>query len=102
MDVLARIYNLRKSHGWSEYQLAQKAGITQSTISTWYRRKITPTIPSIERICNAFDITLSEFFIEHEEYTMQLTKQQIRLLHNFEKLNSEQLEALNNFLEKIS
>lgn len=102
MDVLTRIYNLRKSHGWSEYQLAQKAGITQSTISTWYRREITPTIPSIERICKAFDITLSEFFIEHEDNVIQLTEQQLRLMKNFEKLNSEQLEALNDFIEKIN
>ena len=33
-DVLERITYFRMKRGWSEYQLAEEAGLTQSTISS--------------------------------------------------------------------
>ena len=33
-DILQEITRLRTERGWSEYDLAVRAGITQSTIST--------------------------------------------------------------------
>ena len=62
IDVLERITYYRNLKNWSEYQLAENSGLTQSTISSWYRKDIYPTIPSLEKICNAFDITLSQIF----------------------------------------
>lgn len=61
MNVLDRIVEFRTAKGWSEYQLAEESGMTQSTISSWYRRHMTPSIPSLERICDAFGISLSQF-----------------------------------------
>lgn len=62
MDVLDRIVTLREERHWTEYQLAEKSGLTQSTISSWYRKHMLPTIPSLIKICDAFEITLSQFF----------------------------------------
>ena len=33
-DILARIIKLRQARGWSEYQLAVKSALPQSTISS--------------------------------------------------------------------
>ena len=38
MDILKRIVDLRKERNWTEYQLAEQSGLTQSTISSWYRK----------------------------------------------------------------
>ena len=46
MDILKRIVDLRKERNWTEYQLAEQSGLTQSTISSWYRKNMLPTIPS--------------------------------------------------------
>lgn len=62
MDVLEKISMLRNERQWTEYQLAEKSGLTQSTISSWYRRNLTPSIPSLVKICDAFGITISQFF----------------------------------------
>ena len=71
IPVLDRITHYRDQKGWSEYQLATESGLTQSTISSWYRKKLLPSIPSLEKICNAFGITLSQFFAESEmPYTL--------------------------------
>lgn len=49
MNVLDRIVELRTERNWTEYQLAEKSGLTQSTISSWYRKDVSPTIPSLEK-----------------------------------------------------
>lgn len=103
MDVLARIVELRNARDWSEYQLAEKSGMAQSTISSWYRKRMLPTIPSLEKICEAFDITLSQFFLEEEEDTVvvTLTPKQVRLLEESMKLAPEQFDALLSFLDTL-
>lgn len=66
-DVLEEITRLRLKRKWSEYDLAKHSGLTQSTISTWYRKKQIPTIPTLEKVCKGFGITLSQFFAEDED-----------------------------------
>lgn len=99
MDILERIRNLRLERNWTEYQLAEKSGIPQSTISTWFRKQNLPTISSLEKICYAFDITLSDFFRE-DKYN-NLDENQIKLIRNFHKLNKAQQESLLVFLEQL-
>ena len=101
MDILQRIEDLRKARNWTEYQLAERAGMTQSTISSWYRKNIIPSIPSLEKICDAFNITLSQFFLV-EDHAINITEQQQRLLEASIKLNSTQLENLITFLNSYS
>lgn len=67
MDVLNRINNLRKSKGWTVYKLAEEAGITQSTLSNMFSRNSLPSLSTLEQICNAFEITLANFFSEEEK-----------------------------------
>lgn len=61
-NVLITIAVYREARGWSEYQLAEHAGLPQSTISSWYHKNLIPTLPSLEKICDAFGITLSQLF----------------------------------------
>lgn len=101
MDILDKITQLRLERGWSEYQLSEKSGLTQSTISSWYRKNMLPTIPSLSKICDAFGISLSQFFLEDDGRTIQITDQQKRLLESAAKLNPEQYGALLIFLETL-
>ena len=100
IDVLERITEYRTQKGWSEYQLAEKSGLTQSTISSWYRRNLIPSIPSLNKICRAFGITLSQFFSEEHD-TFSLTEVQKQLIQASGHLTPEQLKALVRFLEKL-
>lgn len=77
MDILKRIVDLRTERNWTEYQLAERSGLTQSTISSWYRKNMLPTIPSLSKICDAFGITLSQFFLEDESKITTLSEQQL-------------------------
>lgn len=101
MDILGKIIQYRMERNWSEYQLAEKSGLTQSTISSWYRKNMLPTIPSLSKICDAFGITLSQFFLEDNDNVTLLSDQQLQLLHHAAKLNPQQYEALIQFLKLL-
>lgn len=99
MDILAKILEERKKRNWSEYQLAQNSGITQSTISTWYRKNMQPSISSLEKICAGFGITLSEFFSDADDNKVILTPEQKLILDKWNSLNKQQKKAVSDLLD---
>ena len=92
-DVLSAITTYREERGWTEYQLAERSGLPQSTISSWYRKNMIPTIPSLEKICAAFGITLSQLFAEGDT-PVSLTNSQQKLLERWSRLREDQQAAL--------
>jgi len=101
IDVLERITQLREERHWTEYQLAEHSGLTQSTISSWYRKGMLPTIPSLSKICDAFGITLSQFFLDDTNQSVLLNEKQFSLLSAAAKLTPEQYDTLLLFLLKL-
>ncbi len=99
-DILTTILEYRTMRGWSEYQLAERAGLPQSTISSWYRKNMVPSVPSLEKICVAFGITLSQLFAEGGE-AVTLTEHQRALLARWARLNEEQQTVVLALLEKM-
>ena len=99
-DILAVITTYRESRGWSEYQLAERSGLPQSTISSWYRKNMVPTIPSLEKICDAFGITLSQLFSE-EDAPVSLTASQKQLLEKWSRLTEDQQAAVFTLMDKM-
>ena len=96
IDVLEQILYYRKQKGWTEYQLAEKSGLT----SSWYRKNMIPSIPSLEKVCNAFGITLSQFFSENED-NFALTPNQKELLLEAGHLSEKQQAALIAFFRTL-
>lgn len=99
VDILGKILEERKKRNWSEYQLAQNSGITQSTISTWYRKKMQPSISSLEKICSGFGITLAEFFSDSE--AIELSDDQKSVLKRWDSLDKDQKSAILNLLDTM-
>lgn len=100
MDVLARLKDLQKEYGWSDYYIAKKAGLSQTTVSNAYKRNTVPGIYTLEAICRAFGLTLSQFFAENE--MVELTPQLRSLFDSFKKLSPEKQAALLNMIETFS
>ena len=99
-DILATITQYRQARGWTEYQLAEHSGLPQSTISSWYRKNMIPTVPSLEKICNAFGITLSQLFAT-EDTPVSLTPSQQKLIETWTKLNEDQQAVILALMEKM-
>ena len=60
----AKVQMLQKKRGWTAYELSQASGVWQQTISKWYGSEVVPTLPNLEQVCEAFNITLADFFSE--------------------------------------
>ena len=100
-NILEIIAMYRQERGWTEYQLAERSGLPQSTISSWYRRNMVPTVPSLEKICAAFGITLSQLFAEDEE-PVTLTAPQREMLARWVRLDEDQQAAIFQLMDKMS
>lgn len=99
-DILKTITAYREERGWTEYQLAEHSGLPQSTISSWYRKNMIPTLPSLEKICTAFGITLSQLFAEGDS-PVTLTESQRRLLERWARLDEEQQAVIFALIDKM-
>lgn len=99
-DILLAITEYREARNWTEYQLAEHSGLPQSTISSWYRKNMIPTLPSLEKICAAFGITLSQLFAEGDT-AVSLTESQIKLLERWSRLSEEQQAVIFAVIDKM-
>lgn len=100
MDILGRITENRKKRGWSEYQLAERSDIPQSTISSWYKKGITPSFSSLEKICHAFGISLSRFFEDGSE-PIVLSSEQRELIDKWDQLTPQQKTSFLLLMDSI-
>lgn len=96
MDVIKRINDIMKNQGMTRYQLAKISDLSQSTLSNMNTRNTTPSIPTIEMICNALNISLSQFFAGDNEYMYPVNYKQKELLDLFIMLDNEQQDAILN------
>ena len=92
-DILAEILRLREKRHWTEYQLAEQAGLPQSTISSWSNKGKKPTLNTLDKVCNALGISMSQLFAESDD-PIVLTSKQRELLDNWVCLNDEQQEFI--------
>jgi len=79
LDVLNRIQELLDARGWSYYRLAKRMNKPVNTISDMFKRNTMPSIPTLESICDAFGITLSEFFADEHEAAILSRREKIHL-----------------------
>ena len=59
-----------------------------------------PTIHSLEKVCAAFGITLSQLFAE-EDSPVSLTESQKKLLSRWARLSEEQQEVIFALIDKM-
>ncbi|MCC8164016.1 MAG: helix-turn-helix transcriptional regulator [Lachnospiraceae bacterium] len=102
-DILNKITEEREKRNWTEYTLAKNSDLTQSTISSWYRKNMEPSIASIEKICHGLGITMSQFFSSSPEGP-DFTPDQQELFALWVRLNASQkdaiLQMIHSFIDK--
>jgi transcriptional regulator with XRE-family HTH domain len=68
MDVRlgARLAELRAQHGWSLGELAERSGVSRSTLSRAERAETSPTASLLNRLCGVYGRTMSQLLSEVE------------------------------------
>lgn len=94
MDIIDRIKELRDARGWSTNQLALEAELTQSTVSTFLTKpNCLPSLDTLMHLCNAFGITLAQFFMDEEQNEL-VSAQEKFLIEQFRKLPDKKKKAV--------
>ncbi|RPF37895.1 XRE family transcriptional regulator [Streptomyces sp. TLI_185] len=62
----ARLAELRAERGWSLGELAERSGVSRSTLSRAERAEISPTASLLNRLCGVYGRTMSQLLSEVE------------------------------------
>ncbi len=99
MDTKQRISELAKERGWSNYELAKRSGLHLSTIQNMYHRNYEPTVPTLQALCKALGISLSQFFAEGEPDG--LTEEQRRVIGLWNRLSDGQKRIVGDLMQNM-
>lgn len=86
----------RGAHG----NLAQLTGITQTALGNMLNQKSMPTMANLEKICDAFEITIAKFFSD-DESRLDLTKEQKEILEIWDGLDEKEREIFMTFMRSL-
>lgn len=92
-NIIDRIDNLRTQQGYSIYKLAQKADLSHDTLRSLYKRQSFPSIHTIYRLCEAFEIPVWQFFLFGDD-ELVFSRNEMKLIENYESLPQKQRELL--------
>ena len=84
----------------NQYELAKRAGMTQSSISTLLNEGNVPKISTLEKICKGFGITLAQFFTLDDNYP-DLSEEQKKVLNIWETLSVKEKIAIEKIVGSI-
>lgn len=88
-----RIDGLRLQHNLSLRELAKKSGISHSALSNIIKGAKIPNIYTISNICNALNISLSDFF-EFDERVIQIRGKEAILIKIFREVSPMSQDTL--------
>lgn len=99
-DVISHVQELCKERSWTYYRLAKEADIPYSTLNNMMNRNNIPTIPTLQKLCDAFGITLSDFFQDESENS-QLTQPQKEMIELYNRLSLEKKKILKAYMKGL-
>jgi len=97
--VTHRIDKLRNDRGWTVYKLSLESGVAAQTIHNWFGSQTYPLIPALEHVCEAFGITMADFFAEGN--LVELTAERKSLLDDFDSLPQSGRETVKSVIKSI-
>lgn len=100
MDILQRIRDLRDERGWSNYRLTEEAQLPCATLSNMFARQTLPSITTLTAICNAFGISLAQFFSDDTDEIL-LSDEEKSLLKQLRLLKPNEKKIINLIINEF-
>lgn len=98
--IAVRLKELCKAQHMSKYRLAQLTGLSQTTIANLMDGKNSPTVQTLDIICKAFGISVSQFFNPEDAFS-GLSDVQKELLTAWAALDDEKRKLLLAFMQSL-
>lgn len=96
---IRRIKELMEKNNFNAYRLACKAGISLSTLTSMFDKNTDPRVQTLEKICSACGISVSQFF---DRSSKDLTADQEYLLETYNQLSPSGKNHLVSYLNYLA
>ena len=97
--IADKITSLCEKRDISKYRLSQLSGISQSSLGRIMAQENLPSLITLEKICAALGVTLSQFF--QEGNSENLTEKQKEVLGIWNDLNANEQETVMSMLRGL-
>ena len=104
-----RLARLRKERGWTQVELAERVGITQTLLSDYERGRLRLNADMLVRFANALDVTTDELLQPKGTRSPLRRKPSLRVLRRMEKIEklpphqqNYLLKTIDGFLKGVS
>ncbi len=101
MDVIEKLQKLKDENNWSNYRIAKNCGLSETTINNLFKRNNSPSLATIEAVCNTFGLSLSQFFLDDNENFVTLTEQQKEFFNRWAALSNQQKDLVDSFVDML-
>ncbi|WP_195572469.1 helix-turn-helix domain-containing protein [Paenibacillus sp. 1001270B_150601_E10] len=101
MQIGDRLRKFRREKKLTTTQLSKQSGVTQSTISEIENNNRSPQLDTLEKICQALEISMTELLYEAQNNSFPLTDEERLILKVFYQLNIEEREALKTLVTSL-
>ena len=98
--VIDRIDMLRVKSGMTIYKLAQESLLSDSSLKKLYTRQHFPNVLTIYRICDALQISVSEFFAFNID-SAKLVDEKVILLSSYDALSPNNKRLILELIQNL-
>lgn len=84
----------------SKYRLSQLTGISQSSIGKIIAKESLPTMPTVEKICDALGVTMAQFFAGMD-VLVSLSESQQEVLNIWNNLDEKEQNVVIQMLRGL-
>lgn len=89
-----RLFELRKTRGWSQPDVGKKIGTSGAIIGRYERGEMTPSIDVVKKFAEAFGVTLDYLVAEGAQPAALQDARMLQRLKAIESLSAEERERL--------
>ena len=101
MAIGDKIQALRKQHGWSQQQLAQKIGTSGPIVGRYERGEMTPSVEVAKKMADTFDVTL-DFLVDDTGKTAEIKdKAMLQRIMEIQTLDTEDQKTIVHVLDSL-
>lgn len=95
-----KIKRLRDKKKWTQQDLADKIGVSYTTVSLYESDARKPSFKALSRIAEAFDVTLA-FFLNGDFDQINVDEDTKMAARNFQQLNKEDRIIINEIMKSL-
>ena len=106
-DIRGHIVEIAKARNWTRFDVIKqckkkKIDVNPSTVyAVFDNEERIPTMPTIQTFCDAFGITLSEFFADEASYVMDPIPERVEIINKLDEMDEKMVMRVMGYVDRL-